>query len=174
MGGDAHSCAYCSLCYRCVWSMVLVLIGVQHMASKQCGFSGGEGGLDGSRCSWAATRARARTARYVWSMVLVLIGVQHMASKQCGFGGGEGGLDRRPLLAAFVRRVLCAAIAGFKGGGALECSSHVVDGCVPSAVARAAYAQPLLAAPDQGAQRGALGGIADVQGRRHACWLPCG
>ena len=47
MGGDAHSCAYCSLCYRCVWSMVLVLIGVRHMASKQCGFSGGEGGLDG-------------------------------------------------------------------------------------------------------------------------------
>ena len=32
---------------RCVWSMVLVLIGVRHMASKQCGFSGGEGGLDG-------------------------------------------------------------------------------------------------------------------------------
>ena len=27
--------------------MVLVLIGVRHMASKQCGFSGGEGGLDG-------------------------------------------------------------------------------------------------------------------------------
>ena len=29
--------------------------------------------------------------------------------------------------------------------------------------------QPLLAALDQGAQRGALSGIADVQGRRHAC-----
>ena len=29
--------------------------------------------------------------------------------------------------------------------------------------------QPLLAALDQGAQRGALSSIADVQGRRHAC-----
>ena len=57
--------------------------------------------LLGSRCSWAATRTRARTARCVWSMVLVLIGVQHMASKQCGFSGGEGGLDGLSSLHSF-------------------------------------------------------------------------